>query len=429
MSIKVTIVLIVILLSVFQQVYSQVGLSPKSLKRLSRTPLGKERILMYYRLAKKDSIRFDKSQRKKYRQTIDSTYHANVGLANERINATLHDLDSIKRSLHSQRDVQFLDEAIPIDETAATLFQDQGNFFADEPELNSLTDIQHQLQNHLSPTEKNYVDNAFVQKGLDDVTSTIPNKEALEQFKQLPTFPVKPVAIKDSAQSIVPRKKEWVKRRIQSQIDDVSRKGADHCSLPTQHTSRLISKYKQFSNSEDLSDAAKRSSLKGRPFSERLFLASNFDLHSIKPIQLQLGPQVGFRLNSKFVLGTGVMFQLISRDSSDIPASYNFTPTQIHSFASYNVYRSFYSYAELTKSIASQPLRQELLTDRTTSLLIGVGNKALVSSKLYLTMLLTYDVLHPSLPHDHRDRFRLRVGVQLSELALRKRKYFYHPNH
>jgi len=87
---------------------------------------------------------------------------------------------------------------------------------------------------------------------------------------------------------------------------DYFAKHADKLQGAQQKVSKLLSKYREFSNSNDLSTAVKRTSMEGKTFWEHLLIGGNFNVVSTRPFSLDLSPQLGYRIRTNLAIGVGM---------------------------------------------------------------------------------------------------------------------------
>lgn len=83
----------------------------------------------------------------------------------------------------------------------------------------------------------------------------------------------------------------------------------------------LMSKYSFIRSGNDLTGAVRKTSLTGRSFKERLFVATNFQIHNLKPVSVDFSPQIGYRLNSLFTVGTGFTYRKTFADSMAVASA------------------------------------------------------------------------------------------------------------
>lgn len=183
----------------------------------------------------------------------------------------------------------------------------------------------------------------------------------------------------------------------------------------------LMKKYSVVPNSNDLSTAIKRTSLKGRTFKERLVVASNFQMISLQPVAIDFSPLLGYRINSLFAVGIGGLYRQTFKDS--IP---RLSPQVVgyKIFTSYNVARSFFVYAEFGRNSPGVKV-EEYHTTRIwkNAMIAGVGRRFLIHKKVEMTMLVAYNFFHQPYDPIYPQPLIVRVGFQLSELAMLNKRF------
>jgi hypothetical protein len=182
----------------------------------------------------------------------------------------------------------------------------------------------------------------------------------------------------------------------------------------------LMKKYSVIPNSNDLSTATKRTSLKGKSFGERLVIAGNFQLLTLKPVSLDFSPQVGYRFNTRFVVGLGGTYRKTFSDSL-LTLSPNVFGYK--AFTSYDAWSSYFAYAEFdynTTGIKKDDDGSKRIWK--DAFLAGVGRTIQVHPKVNMTISFLYDFLYK--PHDplYARPWMVRIGVQSSALAMKKKR-------
>ena len=184
--------------------------------------------------------------------------------------------------------------------------------------------------------------------------------------------------------------------------------------------SLLMKKYSMVPNSNDLSTAIKKTSLKGRTFKERIVLAANFQALSYKPVTVDFSPSAGYKVNSRFVVGLGGLYRQTFKDSA-----LRLSPQVIgyKAFSSYDVVKSFFAYAEFARNspgVKVQDNRSERIWNNV--LIAGIGKKFLIHPKIEMTLVVGYDFFHQNMDPIYPRPFILRIGFQTGELAFLKRR-------
>lgn len=191
--------------------------------------------------------------------------------------------------------------------------------------------------------------------------------------------------------------------------------------------SQLLNKYREFSNSNDLSTAVKRTSLQGKSFKERIVLGGNFNVVSTEPFSLDLSPLVGYRLNTKFYIGLGANYRHTFSDSLKYRWHVSPTNSSLRLFANYDVFKNFFAYAEVER--AGIKLKRNDVSNKKwrNNYFVGLGKKVLIHPKLYMTVTALYNLNSEKNNPSYPRRFQVRLGFQISDLAFRKKNTYYNP--
>lgn len=192
--------------------------------------------------------------------------------------------------------------------------------------------------------------------------------------------------------------------------------------------SKLLSKYRAFSNSNDLRDATKRTSMKGKTLFERLVIGGNFNVVSVKPVSLDLSPELGFRFSSKLSTGIGMNYRYTFGDT--IRHSWYVSPrnTGFKVFMNYDIIKSFYAYGEWNITGVSVGKGEVAQKQWINNYFLGIGRKFLIHPKVYMTATAVYNLNAKHYNPSYINRFQIRIGFQLSEFATRKKQVYYDPN-
>lgn len=181
----------------------------------------------------------------------------------------------------------------------------------------------------------------------------------------------------------------------------------------------LMKKYSVVPNSNDLSTAVKRSSLEGKPLRQRLHIATNFQVINIDPFSIDFSPAIGYKFNRAFIAGIGGTYrETFSKKKSQL------SPDVLgyKAFVSYDVLKSIFAYGEFANN---SPGFEKTETGNhriwKQALLLGAGRKFSVHRKVEMTCLVAYNFLHKPNDPIYPRPLVVRVGFQLSELAMLKK--------
>ncbi len=192
--------------------------------------------------------------------------------------------------------------------------------------------------------------------------------------------------------------------------------------------SNLLNKYREFTDANKPSSGIKKNSMQGKTFFEHIVFGGNFNVVSTDPISLDLSPSLGYRLRGNFFVGLGMNYRQTFGDS--IKSNWYVSPrnTALKTFASYDVIKGFYAYAEWQRTGMLSKANDHSTNKWQNNYFVGVGKKVLIHPKVYLTTTVLYnlngEVHNPFQPR----RFQVKLGLQSSELLGRKKKTYYDPN-
>jgi hypothetical protein len=214
--------------------------------------------------------------------------------------------------------------------------------------------------------------------------------------------------------------REQAKKRAQELAMDYVTKNPQVMDAVKKRTTLLMKVYSVVPNSNDLTTAVKRSSLKGKSFRERIFLGGNFQLVSLRPVAIEFSPTIGYRINSRWTMGLGLNYRKTFNDTLSRVAS-NMIGGK--SFLSYDVIRNFFIYGEYSRN--SRGLgKEETSQDRiwNSALLLGVGRKISLHPRLDMSAVVLYNVRFENHSDVYAGRWVFRIGFQTSALGFVRRK-------
>lgn len=186
---------------------------------------------------------------------------------------------------------------------------------------------------------------------------------------------------------------------------------------------KLKKKYSSVQNSNDLSTAVKRSSLKGKPFKERFIIGTNFQVLSHKPFAVDFSPVIGYRFNKKFSGGLGGTFQRsYGKDTKAINIPKN--AHGFRTFMDYNVAKSLFAYLEYAcnREETVDPVSEASKKNWESELNIGLGKWMSFLPKVKASMLFLYNVMPMEGLRFYEKPIEVRFGFQLVDLDFKKNK-------
>ena len=390
----------------------QIPTLPKiSLKKLSNIADNKTRIIRYYKMMRRDSVRRDRIQKRLFKNLVDSTVRAN----RRRIFGVTDSL-TLKRGK-----TVFIDSAIRspaashtgfamqrIDSVAATQIPALQSMPGRIPpqltelKLDSLRQkipsvLQERLQTLLPPENLDHADNTV--KTFSQ-TAGVVNTD----------LPEKPLSLFKSA------------------ADDQIALHQEKILGAQQRISKLLRRYSEFSNSGNLDEAVKRNSLAGKSSTERIVFDAQTNVNSVAPFSMDVAALAGYRLSRVFSGGAGINVRFSGSDS--IPSNHYISDKHlgVKAFLSYVLVKNCFLYGE-GEGVNVRTIKNERAhKTKVNNVMVGLGRKFLLHPKVYMTLTAVYN-LNPNDENPiHPRRFQIRSGFQLSELALRKKNINYDPN-
>ncbi len=288
----------------------------------------------------------------------------------------------------------------------------------------SIGEYQSQAQDYLSKATdiKNSIGSeekmeGYVTSRLSNVKEVKALQQGTQQVEQLKAMPEQYKAQMENLQDSAYLKAQAKKKAEELAMNYLSEHPEIMNGIQTK-MSGLMKRYSVVPNSNDLSSAVKRTSLKGKSLREHLVVATNFQLLSISPVSIDFSPQVGYKFNRRFALGAGFTYRQTFGDSIPTLSPQVFG---YKCFVSYDVLSNFFAYSEFDRN--SPGFKQD--ADKKTRLwksafFLGVGRRFMIHPKVEMTLVFMYNFLHE--PHDpiYPRPWSIRVGFQTSELAFFK---------
>lgn len=151
----------------------------------------------------------------------------------------------------------------------------------------------------------------------------------------------------------------------------------------------LKDKYTKLPDLSKEEEGIKRNSLKGAPLKKRIYVGGNFAVQSTAPVVLDTDIRIGYKLNKKFSVGTGlVLRESFSSDSLVIAGDafgYSF-------FADYSFTQSFFFTAEYQSQKESSAFKESSTpAPWQRAYMAGIGRTFTFSSKVGATVSFLYD--------------------------------------
>jgi hypothetical protein len=453
---NVTIALLIFTISGFAQSFN-INLSPIHQNKLSKIESGHNRIKKFYKYYTKDSAKHLKQLNKKERRSWDSLMRVSrkqdklaKKFSGKKFIPESQSQDSINSLLRNWTAI--LNDTTKNDSLRGIASENIKNLTLVSIRKNpNFTILEQQYSDY--PDSLNWQELAQKIPGIDSIKVVFKNPQELLDYSSKITE--KQLAEKTGAGYLADNVNKFAELNgdlmqyknsfdlnqnkdnlIQTGKDKVAEKALDYFAenpkeleAASQKASKLLSKYRLFSNSNDLSDAKKQTSMEGKTLFERLVIGGTFNVISTKPLSLDLSPQIGYKFTSRFFVGAGMNYRITFSDS--IKHSWYVSPKNaaFKTFVNYDVLKSWYAYLEGEITGASGNSVEQMEKDKwNANYFIGAGRRFLIHPKLYMTMMALYHLNNQTQNHIYPQRFQVRIGLQTSELAHRKKKINYDPN-
>ncbi len=189
--------------------------------------------------------------------------------------------------------------------------------------------------------------------------------------------------------------KKEVKKKMASHAKDFISQHAGQLQEVQSQMSELKKKYSVVPNSNDLSTAKKRSSLKGESFWKRLILGGNLNVSKTNPINLDIAPVVGWRFNKLFEAGfTGTYRARLGAESSGATSFENDDVYGYSIFANHMAFKNFFGYLEGENMSKVTGTEENNKREWHQTLLVGIGRKFKIARFLEMQAIISYNFLH-----------------------------------
>lgn len=184
----------------------------------------------------------------------------------------------------------------------------------------------------------------------------------------------------------------------------------------------LKKKYTTLPDIRDLKGGVKKNSLKGQSLARRLVLGGNISLISTDPIISDINVQLGFKVNSKYTIGAGLMWRESFADGDSVNQKSQLDSHGFSGYMSYLLFKTFFAYAEYGAVI------EESLFARTTvereahwqyQYLLGIGSEIPIFKYGNALVIIAYDFNHRN-NNTHPRPFVVRVGFSLTSVPWKK---------
>ncbi|UII30787.1 hypothetical protein LVD17_21060 [Fulvivirga ulvae] len=189
--------------------------------------------------------------------------------------------------------------------------------------------------------------------------------------------------------------KQELKQKMASHAREYITQNADKIQQVQSQMGEMKKKYSYMPNSNDLSSAVKRTSLKGESLWERLVIGGNFNISKTNPLNVDLSPAIGYRINKLFEMGvTGCYRSQFKTDKQGVNSQVGKEVYGYSAFANHMVFKNFFAYMEAERMRTTTTSSEIPKREWKQTLLIGVGRKFNVAKWLEMQALVLFNVLH-----------------------------------
>lgn len=175
----------------------------------------------------------------------------------------------------------------------------------------------------------------------------------------------------------------------------------------------LKKKYSEVPNSNDLSTARKRTSLKGDPLWQRLVIGGDFNVVKTNPLSLDLSPVLGYKINKIFEAGVSGSYRtLLEVNKAGISDTSN-NPYGFGLFANHMVYKNFFGQLEGNRTKTTNGTIERPQRVWQSSLLIGVGRELKITNWLKMRAVVMFNLFHDNLKSPYGSPVIFKTGIRI----------------
>jgi len=186
-----------------------------------------------------------------------------------------------------------------------------------------------------------------------------------------------------------------LKKKMASQAKQYISEYAEQIQQVQSKMGELKKNYIYVPNSNDLSTARKRTSLKDESFWERLLIGGNFNVSSTNPLAIDLSPVLGWKFNSLFQVGvSGAYRAKLGADKRGINTFENEKVYGYSIFANHMVFKNFFGYLEGERISKVSGMEESHSRQWHQTLLLGIGRKFKIAKFLEMQAIVSYNFLH-----------------------------------
>ncbi len=207
--------------------------------------------------------------------------------------------------------------------------------------------------------------------------------------------------------------KQKIKEKMAASARKFIQENASQISEVQSKMGELKKKYSYVPNSNDLSTAKKRSSLKGESLWKRLVIGGNFSVSKTNPLRIDLSPVIGYKINKLFEVGvTGAYRTQFKADKSGVTQNgeevYGFSL-----FADHMVFKNFFGHLEGESLRTNTGTPENQMREWKQTLLVGIGRKFNVAKWLEMQALVLYNPLHDNTDGIYNSPVVFKTGIRV----------------
>jgi hypothetical protein len=208
--------------------------------------------------------------------------------------------------------------------------------------------------------------------------------------------------------------KKAMKQKMTSHAKQFITQNAEQIQQVQEQMSELKQVYSEVPNSDDLSTAKKRSSLKGESFWKRLVIGGNLNLTETNPVTIDFSPVLGWKFNKAFEVGvTGAYRAKFGADSNGINSYEDEDVYGYSVFAQHMAFKNFFGYLEGEKMSKVVGTEEDHKRQWNKSLLVGIGRKFKVAPFLEMQAIITYNFLHDNTAGVYNSPVGFKTGFRV----------------
>lgn len=207
--------------------------------------------------------------------------------------------------------------------------------------------------------------------------------------------------------------KQKIKEKMAASAKKFIQENAGQISEVQSKMGELKQKYSYVPNSNDLSTAKKRTSLKGENIWKRLVIGGNFNVSKTNPLRIDLSPVIGYKINKLFEVGlTGAYRTQFKADKTGVTQNgenvYGFSV-----FVDHMVFKNFFGHLEGERLRTDAGTPENPSREWKETLLVGIGRKFNVAKWLEMQALVLYNPLHDNKDGLYNSPVVFKTGIRV----------------